>query len=88
MGGSLFLGIEYVLTGPFCLILKNLNKLLQQFKQIFLVNALFLSHLFMIDIYKYELDETDINLVTNEFIEVKESKIATFGLLILRICLL
>ena len=42
----------------------------------------------MIDIYKYELDETDINLVTNEFIEVKESKIATFGLLILRICLL
>ena len=37
----------------------------------------------MVHIYKDELDETDIKLITNEFIKVKEFKIATFGLLIL-----
>ena len=42
----------------------------------------------MIHIYKDELDEIDIKLITNEFIKVKESRIVTFGLLILRICLL
>ena len=42
----------------------------------------------MIHIYKDELDESDIKLITNEFIKVKESRIVTFGLLILRICLL
>ena len=42
----------------------------------------------MINIYKEGLDETDIKLITNEFNSVKKSKIATFGLLILRICLL
>ena len=42
----------------------------------------------MIHIYKDELDETNIKLIKNEFIKVKETKIATFGLLILRICLL
>ena len=31
-------------------------------------------------IYKEELDETDIKLITNEFIKVKESRIDTFGL--------
>ena len=43
----------------------------------------------MIHIYKDELDEIDIKLITNEFIKefikVKESRIVTFGLLILRI---
>ena len=46
----------------------------------------------MIHIYKDELDEIDIKLITNEFIKefikVKESRIVTFGLLILIICLL
>ena len=42
----------------------------------------------MIHIYKDELDEIDIKLITNEFIKVKESRIVTFGLLILRIYLL
>ena len=46
----------------------------------------------MIHIYKDELDEIDIKLITNEFIKefikVKESRIVTFALLILRICLL
>ena len=46
----------------------------------------------MIHIYTDELDEIDIKLITNEFIKepikVKESRIVTFGLLILRICLL
>ena len=42
----------------------------------------------MIHIYKDELDKSDIKLMTNEFIKVKESRIITFGLLILRICLL
>ena len=41
----------------------------------------------MIHIYEDELDEIDIKLITNEFIKVKESRIATFGLLISRICL-
>ena len=39
----------------------------------------------MIPIYKNELDEIDIKLITNKFIKVKESRIVTFGLLILRI---
>ena len=30
--------------------------------------------------YKEELDETDIKLITNEFIKVKKSRIDTFGL--------
>ena len=42
----------------------------------------------MIHIYEDELDEIDIKLITNEFIKVKESRIVTFGLLIVRICLL
>ena len=42
----------------------------------------------MIHIYKDELDEIDMKLITNEFIKIKESIIVTFGLLILRICLL
>ena len=46
----------------------------------------------MIHIYKDELDEIDIKLITNEFIKefikVKESRIVTFRLLIFRICLL
>ena len=42
----------------------------------------------MIHIYKDELDEIDVKLITNEFNKVKEPKIVTFGLLILRICLL
>ena len=42
----------------------------------------------MIQIYKDELDKIDIQLITNEFIKVKESRIVTFGLLILRICLM
>ena len=37
----------------------------------------------MVHVYKDKLDETDIKLITNEFIKVKEFKIATFGLLIL-----
>ena len=42
----------------------------------------------MIHIYEDKLDKIDIKLITNEFIKVKESRIVTFGLLILRICLL
>ena len=42
----------------------------------------------MIHIYEDEFDEIDIILITNEFIKVKESRVVTFGLLILRICLL
>ena len=42
----------------------------------------------MIHIYKDELDEIDMKLITNEFIKIKESIIVTFGLLILRIYLL
>ena len=42
----------------------------------------------MIHIYKNELDEIDIKLITNEFVKVKESRIVTFGLLILKVCLL
>ena len=42
----------------------------------------------MIHIYKNELDEVDMKLITNEFINVKESIIVTFDLLTLRICLL
>ena len=42
----------------------------------------------MIHIYKDELDQIDIKLIKNEFIKVKECRIVTFGLLILRICLL
>ena len=38
------------------------------------------NHLLMMHIYKEELDETDIKLITNEFIKVKESRIDTFGL--------
>ena len=39
-----------------------------------------LNHLLLIHIYKEELDEIDIKLITNEFIKIKESRIATFGL--------
>ena len=39
-----------------------------------------LNHLLLIQIYKEELDEIDIKLITNEFIKIKESRIATFGL--------
>ena len=42
----------------------------------------------MIHIYKNELDEIDMKLITNEFINVKQSIIVTFDLLNLRICLL
>ena len=42
----------------------------------------------MIHIYKDELDESHIKLITNEFIKVREPRIVTFGLLILRIRLL
>ena len=42
----------------------------------------------MIHIYKDELNEVDIKLITNEFIEVKESRIVTFGLLILIILII
>ena len=42
----------------------------------------------MIHIYKDEHDEIDIKLTANKFIKVKESRIVTVGLLILRICLL
>ena len=42
----------------------------------------------MIHISEDELAEIDIKLRTNKFIEVKESRIVTFGLLIFRICLL
>ena len=42
----------------------------------------------MIHIYKDELDDIDIKLITNEFIKVKEYRTITFGLLILRPCLL
>ena len=38
------------------------------------------NHLVMIHIYKEELDETDIKLITNEFIKFKESRIGTLGL--------
>ena len=41
----------------------------------------------MIHIYKDELDEVEIKLIANEFLKVKDSRIVTFGLLILRICL-
>ena len=41
----------------------------------------------MIHIYKDELDEINIKLITNKFIKVRQSRIVTFGLLILRICL-
>ena len=44
-----------------------------------------LNHLFMIHIQNGELDEINIKLITNEFIKVKESRIAIFGLII---CLL
>ena len=39
-----------------------------------------LNHLFLIHTYKEELDEIDIKLITNEFIKIKEPRIATFGL--------
>ena len=42
----------------------------------------------MIHIYEGELDEIELKLITNEFIKKKESRIVTFGLLILRIYLL
>ena len=42
----------------------------------------------MIHIYKDEHDEINIKLIANKFIKVKESRIVTVGLLILRICLL
>ena len=42
----------------------------------------------MIHIYKDELDEIGIKLITNKFIKVRQSRSVTFGLLILRICLL
>ena len=32
----------------------------------------------MIHAYQKELDDIDIKLITNEFIEVKESRVATF----------
>ena len=32
------------------------------------------------NIHKGELDEIDIKLITKEFIKIKESRIATFGL--------
>ena len=38
----------------------------------------------MIHIYKDELDESDIKLIANEFIKVKEARIVTLALLILR----
>ena len=43
------------------------------------------DHLLMIHIYNNELDEIDIKLIISKFIKVKQSKIATFGLII---CLL
>ena len=39
-----------------------------------------LNHLLLIHIYKKELDEIDIKSITNEFIQIMESRIATFGL--------
>ena len=39
-----------------------------------------LNHLLLIHIYKKEIDEIDIKLITNEFIKIKESRIATLGL--------
>ena len=41
-----------------------------------------LNHLLMIHIYNDEPDEINMKLITNKFIKVKESKIATFGLII------
>ena len=38
------------------------------------------NDLLLIHIYKEELDEIDIKLITNEFIKIKESRIATFVL--------
>ena len=38
-----------------------------------------LNHLLLIHICKEELDEIDIKLITNEFIKIKESGNATFG---------
>ena len=37
----------------------------------------------MIHIHKDELDKIDIKLITNKLIKMKESRIVTFGLLIL-----
>lgn len=42
----------------------------------------------MIHISKDELDKIDIKLISTEFIKKKDSRIATFELLILSICLL
>ena len=42
----------------------------------------------MIYIYKDELDKIDIKLISTELIKRKDSRIATFGLLIFSICLL
>ena len=42
----------------------------------------------MIHIYKDELDEIDIKLITNQFIKVKQSIIITLGMFALRICFL
>ena len=39
-----------------------------------------LNHLLLIHIYKEELDEIDIKVITDEFIKIEESRIATFGL--------
>ena len=42
----------------------------------------------MMHIYTDELNEINIKLITNKLINVKESRIVIFELLILRICLL
>ena len=39
-----------------------------------------LNHFVMINIYNEVLDESDIKLITNEFIKVKDFRIATFRL--------
>ena len=39
-----------------------------------------LNHLLIIHIYIEELNKVNIRLITNEFIKVKKSRIATFGL--------
>ena len=59
------------------LVLKNQHELIWSFKKALQSNL----KSFMIHIYKDELDETEIKLMRNEFIKVKESRTAaTFRL--------
>ena len=80
---SFFLAIGYIFTKIVWHVLKNQNKLTQSLK-IHVANTRLLNHLLMIHINK---EEIDIKLITSEFINVKDTRILTFGLAISQLVL-